>query len=90
VKASKTKLSRLAYSIASLSRATDLSRSMLYEQIRNHRLVARKCDNRTIVLRSDALAWLQSLPVSHPESAGSAKATDRPPVHGVGESTVTK
>lgn len=40
-----------------------LSRSKIYEEIREKRLVARKIGNATRILRTDARAYLASLPV---------------------------
>jgi hypothetical protein len=53
---------RLAYSIPRLAKLSDLSRSLIYEEINAGRLVARKAGRRTIVRRSDAFRWLRSLP----------------------------
>jgi Helix-turn-helix domain len=53
---------RLAYSIERLAKESDISRSMIYEEIAAGRLIARKIGRRTIVRRSDALRWLRSLP----------------------------
>ena len=53
---------RLAYSITRLAKESDISRSMIYEEIAAGRLIARKIGRRTIVRRADALAWLRSLP----------------------------
>jgi hypothetical protein len=53
---------RLAYSIERLAKESDISRSMIYEEIAAGRLIARKVGRRTIVRRSDALLWLRSLP----------------------------
>ena len=58
--------SRLAYSISRLVRESDISRSMIYEEIAVGRLIARKIGRRTIVRRADALAWLRSLPQLSP------------------------
>jgi excisionase family DNA binding protein len=52
---------RLAYSVPELCQATSLGRSLIYEEIRNGRLKATKVGARTLILRGDAEAWLQSL-----------------------------
>jgi hypothetical protein len=52
-----------AYSIAEISRPyTPFSRSMIYEQIKARRLVARKAGRKTVILARDYHAWLESLP----------------------------
>jgi hypothetical protein len=54
-----------AYSIAEISRPhTPFSRSMIYEQIKARRLVARKLGRRTVILSEDFHAWLKSLPAA--------------------------
>ena len=71
---------RLAYSIERLSKESDISRSMIYEEITAGRLIARKVGRRTIVRRSDALRWLRSLPSLDPtESNGSRSTTSLDP-----------
>src|SRR5271166_941478 len=68
---------RLAYSIERLAKESDISRSMIYEEITAGRLIARKVGRRTIVRRSDALRWLRSLPSLDPsESNGSTPSVD--------------
>jgi hypothetical protein len=59
----REKLRRLAYKTTALARAVDISRSIIYEEIRDGRLLARKCHGRTIILRTDAIRWLEGLPV---------------------------
>jgi hypothetical protein len=61
-KRTQRRTARLAYSIPRLARESDISRSMIYEEIAAGRLIARKIGRRTIVRRADALAWLRSLP----------------------------
>jgi hypothetical protein len=55
--------SRLAYSLKRLSRMTDTSVKALYLEIAADRLIARKLGRRTIVLRADAVDWLNALPI---------------------------
>ena len=65
-----------AYSIAELSRPhTPFSRSMLYEQIKTRRLIARKVGRKTVVLARDYQAWLNSLPAAVAETKGQASTT---------------
>jgi hypothetical protein len=54
---------RLAYSIAELSAATSISRSVLYEHAKGGEATLRftKVGRRTVVLREDAEAWLRAL-----------------------------
>jgi hypothetical protein len=58
---------RLGYSIARLAKMTDLSRSLLYEEIAAGRLLARKAGRRTIITRRDAIRWLRSLHPMRPD-----------------------
>ena len=55
---------RMAWSIRSLARATDLPVSTLYERIRRGEGPRiRKVGRRFVVLDADAIAWLATLPV---------------------------
>jgi hypothetical protein len=62
----------IAYSIKSLCTAVDLSRSLVYQHIKANLLKTLKVGRRTIVLREDAEAWLQSMRV---EKRGDSKPT---------------
>jgi hypothetical protein len=44
----------LAYSVESLARVTDLGRQLIYDEIKDGRLVARKIRRRTVIRRVDA------------------------------------
>jgi hypothetical protein len=59
----RKKLGRLAYRTGALARTVGISRSIIYEEIRDGKLLARKCHGCTIILRSDAIRWLESLPL---------------------------
>jgi len=61
-KRTQRRTARIAYSISRLAKESDISRSMIYEEMAGGRLIARKIGRRTIVRRADALAWLRSLP----------------------------
>jgi len=61
-KAVRRQTARLAYSIERLAKESDISHSMIYEEITAGRLIARKVGRRTVVRRSDALRWLRLLP----------------------------
>ena len=59
--------------IDDLVEASGLGRTSIYAQIRDGHLVAKKCGRRTIILPSDAEAWLKNLPrlggeAANPES----------------------
>lgn len=71
---------RLAYSITRLAKESDISRSMIYEEIAAGRLIARKIGRRTIVRRADALLWLRSLPMLDVSDCGGTRSlpVDRP------------
>lgn len=51
----------MAYSIPQLADATSLSRSLIYQHINAQLLKITKAGRRTIVLRDDALRWLEGL-----------------------------
>jgi excisionase family DNA binding protein len=53
---------RLAYGIAEAMQAASVGRTLLYEAIAAKRLRARKAGNRTLILKTDLQAWLESLP----------------------------
>jgi hypothetical protein len=55
--------SRLSYSLNRLSKMTDTSVKLLYLEIAADRLIARKVGRRTVVLRCDAVDWLNALPM---------------------------
>jgi len=42
---------------------TNISRSALYEAIKEGSLIARKRGARTVITAADGLAWLEGLPV---------------------------
>lgn len=48
--------------LADASAVSGIGRTKLYQAIAQRRLKARKCGSRTIVLRSDLLQFLASLP----------------------------
>ncbi len=53
---------KLGLTVDDLVAASGLGRTSIYAQIRDGRLVARKCGRRTIILPSDATDWLKNLP----------------------------
>ena len=55
-------LERLAYRPGTAARCIEVSRSQIYELIRSKRLRARKLGGSTLVLHSDLVAFLESLP----------------------------
>lgn len=52
----------LALTCADLAQRAGLSRSLVHELVRRGTIVGRKVGTRTIILRADALAWLEGLP----------------------------
>ena len=52
----------VAYSISGFCAATGLSRSGVYRLFNTGAITPRKFGSRTLILRSDAEAWLASLP----------------------------
>ena len=53
---------KLGMTINELIAASGLGRTSIYGEIRDGRLVARKCGRRTIILPADATDWLKNLP----------------------------
>jgi excisionase family DNA binding protein len=53
---------RGALSIDGFCKLYGLGRTFAYEQIKERKLRAVKCGNRTLILRCDAEAWARSLP----------------------------
>lgn len=56
----------LSYDVKGLMKATGWRRWKIQEDIAAGRLKARKSAGKLIILREDAVAWLQSLPVREP------------------------
>jgi excisionase family DNA binding protein len=54
---------KLGYSIPEFAEATSLGRSKIYQEINNGNLKARKFGKRTVIIESDAIAYLESLPL---------------------------
>jgi hypothetical protein len=64
--ASEKSASRLCYSIQELRAATGFSRQLIYAEIRDRKLVARRIRSRTVVLADEAMAWLRNAPTLEP------------------------
>ena len=61
----------IALSIPDAVSMTCIGRTSLYAAIKAGSLVARKCGKRTIILQSDLITWLNSLPASvEPSDSG--------------------
>lgn len=58
----------LACSIKEFARFTNISRSALYEAIKDGSLIARKRAARTVIVATEGMAWLESLPPLRPGS----------------------
>jgi excisionase family DNA binding protein len=52
---------KLAYSITEASKATDVGRTKLYQEIKEARLRTVKVGRRTLILVEDLRLWLDSL-----------------------------
>jgi hypothetical protein len=59
----------LAYPLPDFLKLAGIGRTKAYEEINAGRLKARKNGNRTIVLASDARAYLEALPELHAKQA---------------------
>ena len=51
-----------AYSVAEFMAFASIGRTKLYQEINEGRLKARKLGAKTVILASDAQAWLEALP----------------------------
>ena len=51
---------KLAYGIAEAVKATNVGRSLLYEEIRAGKLKTFKVGNRTLIATDDLIAWLEA------------------------------
>ena len=62
--ASVTPIERGAFSIKDFCEWASVSRTTAYREMTDGRLKSRKLRGRTIILKSDADAWLHSLPAN--------------------------
>jgi excisionase family DNA binding protein len=53
---------KAAMSVEETAQFLGLGQSSVWREIREHRLAARKCGRRTLILREDALSYLRDLP----------------------------
>jgi excisionase family DNA binding protein len=60
---------KLAYSPAEAAEAAGVGRTLLFEEIRNQRLVARKVGRRTLIEVEELQRWIRSLPIRASEFA---------------------
>jgi excisionase family DNA binding protein len=56
------RLQRLALSLDEAAKAAGVGRTLLKQEIRNKRLVARKIGRRTVIIEDDFATWLRDLP----------------------------
>jgi hypothetical protein len=54
---------RLAFTVARLAEAADCNAATIHRAVRTGKLIARKLGRKTVILRPDALAWLEALPI---------------------------
>lgn len=59
----------LAVSVEQATEVTGTSRSVLYEEIKAGRLVARKLGRRTVIETAELRRWLASLATTGPDAA---------------------
>jgi hypothetical protein len=69
-------LDEAAYTIDEIVRRAPIGRSSIYKAIKDRRLVARKDGRRTVILKSDYVRYLRSLPPVEPDQ-GKAKVWPR-------------
>ena len=65
----ETQASRIAFSLADAASAIGIGRSTLHELIATGKLPVRKLGRRSLVLREDLEAYLQSLPAHGEQGA---------------------
>jgi hypothetical protein len=53
---------RLAYNIEAARISAGVSRTRIFQAIKNRELIARKAGRATIILADDLLSWLKALP----------------------------
>jgi excisionase family DNA binding protein len=54
----------VAHRVKEVAQLARVGRTLIYDEIKHGRLVARKVGRRTVILRSDLEAWLNTLPTS--------------------------
>jgi excisionase family DNA binding protein len=59
---SSSQVESAAMSVEETARFLGLGQSSIWREIREHRLAARKCGRRTLILKEDALTYLRELP----------------------------
>jgi excisionase family DNA binding protein len=52
----------VAHRVKEVAQLARVGRTLIYDEIKNGKLVARKVGRRTVILRSDLEAWLNTLP----------------------------
>jgi hypothetical protein len=60
---------KLAYSPAQAAEAAGVGRTLLFEEIRCRRLVARKAGRRTLIEADELQRWIRSLPARQSDLA---------------------
>ena len=55
---------RLAYTVKQATTALGIGRTLIYAEIRDGRLHARKIGRRTVILREDLRNWLEAQPAA--------------------------
>lgn len=58
----------LAFTCADLAQRAGLSRSLVHELVRRGVIVGRRVGTRTIILKADAVRWLEGLPKTGKEA----------------------
>jgi hypothetical protein len=66
-------LRKLAHSIHGVGALSGLGRTKIFDEIKQGKLVARKCGRRTLILDIDLLKWLQTLPAVKTEDGSITK-----------------
>ena len=67
-------VSKLAYSIADVQEAASVSRTFVFQELKEGRLKAKKAGSRTLILHEDLLQWLSTMPDKNIEQVSEQSA----------------
>ena len=67
---------KLPHSINGVGALSGLGRTKIFAEIKQGKLIARKCGRRTLILEDDLLKWLHALPDVKAEASLSSISTE--------------
>lgn len=62
-------IEKLAYSVPAFATAVDVSRSKVYEEIRDGNLIPSYVNSKPLITKEEGLRWLSALPTEKPGAA---------------------